>query len=745
MNQTTTDKPAHPNPDRHLAIEIDGMHCASCVNRIESALSAVPGVTRANVNMALERADVTGAETLDRSALHRAVRDAGYQVRETRPAHDHDHSSGHGGRIPVKLIASGMMTLPLVLQMIFMASGKMTAGDGTGFHLPPLVECLLASAVLFWCGSGFFRAAWSSLKATVANMDLLVVLGTFAAWGYSVYLWATLGELAAGRLYFEATAVIVTLVLLGRWLEDRARKSSRAAIDELMKLRPRTARVLVDGVEQDISVDDLKQEDMIVIRPGERIAADGIVTKGASQSDEALVTGESLPVAKKIGDHVIGGAINGTGALVVRVTALGEDSVLGRITQLVEAAQAEKAPIQRLVDKVASIFVPVVILIAIVTFAGWLAIGSGFETALTAAISVLVIACPCALGLATPTAVVTGTGIAARHGILIRDIGALEKAHALDIVIFDKTGTLTRGEVRIEELQAVDSNTDDMLMLVASAQRSSEHPIAQAFIARAQDAGISLKEPEDFQSMTGQGIQANVNGHIVLVGTQALLLENGISEGSMAKLANGDADPDRNVIWIGIDGKAAGFAIIGDEIREEARAAIQAVKALHVAPIIMSGDNAQTVKKVGDVLGVELARGRCTPADKAEYARKLASEGRHVGMVGDGVNDAPALAAAEVGFAMGSGTDVAMQTASITLMRSDPRLVASAISVSRATWRKIRQNLFWAFIYNAIGIPAAALGYLSPEIAGAAMALSSVSVVGNSLLLKRWKPETIKG
>jgi Cu+-exporting ATPase len=730
-------------PEQRFSFPVRGMTCSACSTRVEKALRAVPGVTEANVNLALERADVRAvAGLVAASDLAAAVTRAGYEARIRSAAEEqaqadaaHRREEEHALRRELlMLVAAVALTLPLVMQM-----GAMAAG--IHFHLRPWMELLLATPVQFICGARFYRGAWKALRAKSGNMDVLVALGTTAAYAYSLYLIATLGGDAAGRLYFEASAVVVTLVMLGKFLEARAKRGTTAAIRQLMNLRPQTARVRrADGSEADLPVAEVLSGDLVVVRPGERIPVDGRVTGGASEVDESLITGESLPVAKAPGASVTGGAINGTGLLEVRATAVGEDSTLSKIIRMVENAQAGKAPVQRLVDRISAVFVPIVIAIALATFTGWMLYDGDFEHALVAAVSVLVIACPCALGLATPTAIMTGTGAAARSGILIKDVASLERAHRVDTVIFDKTGTLTAGHPSIVALHALRGTERELIGLAASVQQASEHPLARAILERADALGVRREPVTGFRSITGYGVVGNVGGREIVIGNARSLEKRGIAATGEADRAMNWQEEARTVVWVADADGVIGIMAIADPLRESAIEAVAALRAMGVRSLLVSGDAPRVAEVIGRQVGVDEARGAVKPDGKAAVVGELERHGRVVGMVGDGINDAPALAAADVGIAMGTGTDIAMETAGITLMRPDPRLVGSAIAASRATFRKIRQNLFWAFIYNVIGIPLAALGMLSPAIAGAAMAMSSVSVVSNSLLLRRWKP-----
>lgn len=739
-------------PEETFSFGVGGMTCSACAGRVEKALAQVPGVLEANVNIVLERADVRtvaaaagGAGTLDR--LMKAVRTAGYEPQVSGTAElqadaDRQHREREDAKLAKEkgiLVLSMVLTAPLVLHMVLKFLGF-------EFEHEPAVEVLIATVVQFIIGARFYKAAFNALRARSANMDVLVVMGTTAAYTYSWYLIATLGPDAAGKLYFEASAVIITLVLLGKFMEARAKRGTTAAIRQLMDLRPETARVKqADGSEVQLSIGEVVAGNIVIVKPGERIPVDGEVVAGYSEVDEALITGESLPVPKNIEDPVTGGAINGTGLLELRATNVGEDSTLARIIHLVENAQAGKAPVQRLVDRISQVFVPVVVSIAVVTFAGWYLVGGVFEPALIAAISVLVIACPCALGLATPTAIMTGTGAAARAGILIKDVESLERAHRLNAIIFDKTGTLTIGKPAISAIHAFTSQTfkgeeNDVLRAAATVQQGSEHPLARAMLDRAEELGIVLPDVTDFQSHTGLGVTATAEEHEIVCGNIGMLHDRDIKPIEPERAHELEAQAN-TVVWVAVDGQVIGMIAIADLLRPEAVDAVEALRALGTRTLMLSGDAERVATQVGSEVGVDESRGLVKPDQKALAIEELHEQGFMVGMIGDGINDAPALAAADVGIAMGTGTDIAMETAGITLMRPDPRLVAAAISASRVTFRKIKQNLFWAFVYNVVGIPLAAAGILTPTIAGAAMALSSVSVVSNSLLLRGWRPK----
>jgi Cu+-exporting ATPase len=729
------------------AIKIEGMSCASCVGRVERALSAVPGVDKASVNLATEMARVESAQPVDIAVLVQAIDKAGYQGIPVVPDAVANAQAPMlarglpGPRDGHAVLLAALLSLPLVLPMLMELAGVHWMLDGR-------IQFLLATPVQFWLGARFYRAGWLAARAGSGNMDLLVALGTSAAYGLSVY------QLLAGRgamphLYFEASAVVITLVLLGKWLEARAKRQTTSAIRALQVLRPESARVRRGAQDIDVPIAEVRVGDVVVVRPGERVAVDGVVTEGASHVDEALITGESLPVARHGGDHVTGGAINGEGLLLVRVTAVGAESTLARIIRLVEDAQAAKAPVQHMVDRVSAVFVPVVLVLAALTLAGWWLFSGDMEHAIINAVAVLVIACPCALGLATPAAIMAGTGVAARYGILIKDAEALELAHRITTVAFDKTGTLTEGRPSLAALEpAPGVAAARLLQLAAAIQRGSEHALARAVVdAAAKDADSVPLSASDVAALPGRGIAASVDGRRMVLGSTRLMQERGIDLSALEARAGELERQGHTISWLAdVDDKQlSGLLAFGDRVKPQARAAVQALHALNIHTVLLTGDNQGSADAVGKELGIERVTANMLPADKAAAIAALKHEHACIAMVGDGINDAPALAAADVGIAMSSGTDVAMHAAGITLMRGDPALVAAAISISRRSYSKIRQNLFWAFIYNLVGIPLAAFGLLNPMVAGAAMALSSVSVISNALLLRRWTPEHAKG
>ncbi|MDP3815043.1 heavy metal translocating P-type ATPase [Pseudomonas sp.] len=727
-------------PSAHLELAIDGMSCASCVGRIERALARQPGVLSVSVNLASEQAQLQIVRGLDPQSLLAAVQQAGYSASlldldsPTAPAAEH-----HLQRERWALLLAMLLTLPLVVPML---------AESLGLHwmLPAWAQFALATPVQFVFGARFYRAAWRGLRAGAGNMDQLVAIGTSAAYGLSLYQWSTTPA-GMPQLYFEASAVIISLILLGKYLESRAKRQTSSAIRALQALRPERALRLRDGVEQWVALSALQLGDAIVVKPGERFPVDGRVAEGQSHADEALISGESLPQPKQPGDRVTAGAINGEGRLLVETTALGAETVLSRIIRLVEDAQAAKAPIQKLVDRVSQVFVPTVLLIALATLLIWLLLGVGIETALLNAVAVLVIACPCALGLATPTAIMAGTGVAARHGILIKDAEALEIAHSVSLVAFDKTGTLTEGSPRIAHLQAVDGpdseHTAQLLQLAGALQRGSEHSLAKAVLDACTAQQLELPPVSDSQALAGRGIAGRIGERRLALGNKRLLEEQQLHNDALTVDALAWEAEGRTLSWLlelAPQPRVLGLFAFGDTLKAGAAEAIAALSAQGIASHLISGDNRGSVQAVAQALGITAAHAEVLPADKAAIITALRKDAV-VAMVGDGINDAPALAAADVGIAMGSGTDVAMHAAGITLMRGDPRLVADALDISKRTYNKIRQNLFWAFAYNLIGIPLAAFGLLNPMLAGAAMALSSVSVVSNALLLKTWKPQ----
>ena len=758
--------------DAALDIGIGGMTCASCVSRVERALKKIPGVMDANVNLATESARVSFIPTDDMPArLRRAVREAGYEPLTPEAQDKVASASAWVGFMPVAV--GLLLSMPLVWPMLAGVWGQHAM-------LPAWLQFALATPVQFILGARFYKSGWQALKALTGNMDLLVAIGTTTGWALSVWLWLSAAPGVMVHLYFEASAVVVTLVLLGKWLETRAKHQTTAAIRALHALRPEVAHVLGVAGEVDVPLAEVLVGDRLVVRPGERVPVDGRLLEGHTQVDESMLTGESMPVTKDPDAALTGGAINGEGRIVMHVSAVGRETVLAHIIRLVEDAQATKAPIQRLVDQVSAVFVPVVLGVALFTLGGWLWQGTAFETAVIHAVAVLVIACPCALGLATPTAIMAGTGVAAKHGILIKDALALEVAHRVDTVVFDKTGTLTVGQPQMTALMLApgrggDEDETQVLALAASLQSGSEHLLARAVLAAAKKSAVALMLPEQVRAVPGRGVEGTVGGRQLLIGSLRWMDELGVALGDMlvhvtqlrVEGATVSALAERSPTGLTL----LALMAFGDEAKPGAKQALAALRARGIRTVMLSGDNRGAAEAMGRQLGLRPEFGEVIaevlPADKVRKVNELKAgftqerrahsdrideqrstrsgkRGGHiVAMVGDGVNDAPALAAADVGMAManpgGGGTDVAMHSAGITLMRGDPMLVLAALDISARTVAKIRQNLFWAFIYNIAGIPLAALGFLNPVLAGAAMALSSVSVMSNALLLKRWR------
>ncbi|MGF6757848.1 heavy metal translocating P-type ATPase [Paraburkholderia sp. GAS42] len=728
-------------------LAISGMTCASCSARVEKALARVPGVGSVSVNLATEKATVNLREAVSTDQLVEAVRKAGYEatpiVEETATADAGavsavaDRARDTTRREFYAVLLSALLTLPLIVPMV---------GEWFGAHamLPAALQLALASVVQFVFGARFYRAAYRAVRAGAGNMDLLVALGTSAAYGISVYQLVTHpGDIA--HLYFEASAVVITLVRFGKWLEARAKRHTTDAIRALNALRPDRARIRVGAEEREVPLAQVRVGTIVVVRPGERVPVDGAVLEGRTHIDESLITGESLPVAKQPDDTVTAGSINGEAAIAVTTTAIGAETTLARIIRLVESAQAEKAPIQRLVDRVSAIFVPVILVIAALTVGGWLLAGAGFETAILNAVAVLVIACPCALGLATPAAIMAGTGVAARQGVLIKDAEALEIAHRVNVVAFDKTGTLTLGQPSVTAFEAIGMARDEALSLAAAVQRHSDHPLARAITAeygRAEGARHAVSSGA--RAVPGRGVEADVDGRRLAIGSARWLAELGTAVPDAFTQRAQQLEAEGNTVsWLmSVDTPPAALALIafGDTLKPTAKEAINHLKQMGIRSVLVTGDNRGSAASVAAALGIDEFHAEVLPDDKARVIRdlKIRTAGI-VAMAGDGINDAPALAAADIGIAMATGTDVAMQAAGITLMRGDPALVAAAIDISRRTWRKIQQNLFWAFVYNLIGIPLAAFGLLNPMLAGAAMAFSSVSVVTNALLLRTWR------
>ena len=725
-----------------LELSIAGMTCSACAARIEKVLNKLPEV-EAVVNFAAEKAYVRFTPGLaDADAIIGAVKRAGYSAAAASSDNHEQEKARKREQYREELRRfwfSAAFTLPLLAQMALMfgAGGNIgnQASPGHQELLPRVVQLLLASPVQFWIGARFYRSAWNALRGGGANMDVLVALGTSMAYLYSLVV--TLAGLHHQHVYFEASATIITLVLAGKILEARAKAGTTAAVEALLRLQPQTATIVRDGALLEVPVATMIPGDIFIVRPGESVPVDGEVSEGQSSLDEAMLSGESLPVAKVPGDKLFAATVNGSGLLKARATGVGSHTLLSGIIRMVEQAQGSKAPVQRLADQVAAIFVPVVCAIALLTFLGWWGWSGDFTLALINAVAVLVIACPCALGLATPTAIMVGTGQGAKAGILIKDGQALELAEKIKVLVVDKTGTLTQGKPRVTDIVPMGPGGDVLLQVAASLEQGATHPLSGAILAYAAEAGLVLTAPLKLQAVAGQGLTGELDGRSCLLGSPGFLRGQGVAIDAALLLPLQQAG--KSIVAVAKDGLALGVIAVADPLRPSSKAALLRLRELGVAVVMLTGDNAQTAAAVASAAGISRYSAEVLPNDKAGRVAELKAEGV-VGMAGDGINDAPALAAADVGFAMGAGSDVALETAGVTLMKNDLNSVADAILLSRATLAKIRQNLFFAFVYNALGIPLAAAGLLNPVIAGAAMALSSVSVVSNSLLLRRWKP-----
>lgn len=706
-----------------LHLNIQGMTCASCVARVEKALKKDPSVIEASVNLATEKAQVTYLpQKLSPESITDLIRKAGYEASLEKKDEGPDLK-----REKTFLILSSLFSLPLVFPMLL---------EPFGIHamLPGYLQLVLALPVQFIFGWRFYVSGIKAVRSFSGNMELLVAIGTSSAFGLSLY------HLLKGHshLYFESSAVIITLVLLGKFLEKKAKRQTTEAIRALESLKPSTAHLLQAGQEKEVPLSEIKLNDIVIVRPGETIPVDGIIHEGETEVNESMITGESLPVEKSNSDKVTGGSLNGHGLIQIKVTAIGSEAMLAKIIRLVEEAQGKKAPIQRLVDKVSSYFVPAVLLISLVTFLVWGISQGNWEEALIHAVAVLVIACPCALGLATPTSIMVGTGRAAKAGILIKDAEALEITHSVDLVVFDKTGTLTEGKPEVAMLSPLTGSEDEFLSLLSSLQSGSEHPLAQAVLQKAKEKKLTFDSATSLKAVPGQGLTGIINGKTYHLSSKRIFKGKNIPK-NIAEVVRIREEQGETVSFLMERENLLGLVSFKDQLKPSSKQAIEQLKRLGIKTAMLTGDNPGSARNVAQELNLDIVQAEVLPQDKAEHIRHFKKQGHKVAMVGDGINDAPALALAHVGMAMSTGTDVAMHSAGITLMRGNPELIAGAIDISRRTYNKIKQNLFWAFIYNVIGIPLAALGYLSPILAGAAMALSSVSVVTNSLMLKRWR------
>ena len=715
-----SEKPATIN------LNIGGMTCASCALRVEKALSKVEGVESVGVNFATQRALVRAASPAEK--LISAVKEAGYRAQIARAS---TPPPARATRELINFLVALVFTMPLLVIKWFDIS----------FDNGELVQLLLAASVIAVPGREFFIRAIRLAGRFSANMDTLIAIGSFTAFAFSAVRIIMPHITGETHLFFETSGMIITLVLLGRFLEAGARMRSSQAVRELMELRPAAAFVKRDGQWVEVPVDDVRAGQILLIKPGAKIPVDGVVESGRSSVNESMVTGESMPVTKEAKDRIIGGTINGPGGFEMKAEKVGADTVLSHIIRLVQQAQASRAPVQRLVDKVAGVFVPFVIIIAAITFILWFSIRGDIEPAIQAAVAVLVVSCPCAMGLATPTAITVGTGVAAGLGILMKDAAALELAHKLDILVFDKTGTVTEGSPAVTNIRKLAGfEEDEALSLVASCEVRSEHPVARAIIDEAKRRNLLFHQVEDFEAVTGGGVHGKAQNRKVCIGSRTFLLQNKIDAAPLDAYAEEIESDGATAIYVGIDGRPSVVIGIADPIRSSSTQALAELRAMGIKTILASGDNLVTTRSVGRQTGVLETRGALRPDDKIELVQEEKEGGHIVGMVGDGINDAPALAAADVGFAMGGGTDAAMETAQITLVKGDIARVATAIRLSHATIRIIRQNLFWAFAYNTLAIPVAALGKLPPMYAAGAMALSSITVVLNSLRLRRFSP-----
>lgn len=750
--------------DVKKTFNVEGMTCSSCAQTVEKAVQNMVGINSANVNLATEKLTVSyNPETLNLSDITKTVAEAGYEAHEEITSTeqvdlDQEKKNLQISNLWKRFIASAIFTIPL----FYLSMGPMVGLPVPAMmdaHMNPLtnaiIQLVLTLPVMF-INAEYFKVGFKTLFRGHPNMDSLVALGTSAAFVYSVYATSMIyvGDASfAHMLYYESAAVILTLITLGNYFEAVSKGKSSEAIKKLMGLAPKTARVMRDGNEQEISIDEVQVGDTIVVRPGEKLPVDGVIVSGNTAIDEAMLTGESIPVEKKVGDEVIGASINKTGSFHYRATKVGKDTALAQIVKLVEDAQGSKAPIAKLADKISGIFVPVVIGLALLAGLGWYFIGGEtLEFALTIAISVLVIACPCALGLATPIAIMVGTGKGAENGVLIKSAESLETTGKVDTIVFDKTGTITEGKPVVTDIvTGLDIDNQELLKLAASAEIGSEHPLGEAIVRHAEENALNLYKTAAFNAIPGHGIEVTINDRHLFLGNKKLMDENNISLEELSETSDRLAEQGKTPMYISIDHKLAGIIAVADTVKENSIAAIEKLHRMGIEVAMITGDNKRTAQAIAKQVGIDRVLSEVLPEDKANEVQKLQDEGLRVAMVGDGINDAPALAQADIGIAIGSGTDVAMESADIVLMRSDLMDVPTAVELSKATIKNIRENLFWAFAYNTLGIPVA-MGILhlfggallNPMFAAAAMSLSSVSVVLNASRLKRFKPSVIK-
>lgn len=723
-------------------LKISGMSCAACSAKIEKKLGKTEGVIKAAVNFATEKANIEyDPSRIKASDLIRIIESLGYKAekaQEVATDREKEQREKEIRRLKYELIASAILSFPLVLAMIVM----MVHIDIPLLH-NEYFQLIVTTPVQFIIGFRFYKNAFHALKARSANMDVLIALGTSAAYFFSIYnaFFQPLKEgMMMKELYFEAAAVIITLILLGKYLEAVAKGKTSEAIKKLMGLQAKTARVIRNGIEEDISIDEVIVGDIVVVRPGEKVPCDGQVLEGNSSIDESMLTGESLPVEKKVGDTVIGATINKFGTFKFEATKVGKDTALSQIIKMVEDAQGSKAPIQKIADQVSGVFVPIVVVIAVLTFLIWYLVFGDFTHAMISAVSVLVIACPCALGLATPTAIMVGTGKGAENGILIKGGEHLEMAYKLNSVVLDKTGTITKGQPEVTDIvQLGNMNKEEILRISAISEKSSEHPLGVAIYEKGKSTFGNLSDPDKFEAIPGRGIMSVIGDKLVYIGTRKLMAEKGLNTANIESMIARLEDEGKTAMLMAVNDRMEAIIAVADTVKEYSKEAIQDLQKMGIEVYMITGDNKRTANAIAKQVGIKNVLAEVLPENKAEEVEKLKSQGKVVGMVGDGINDAPALATADIGMAIGTGTDVAIEAADITLMRGDLRSIPTAIRLSKKTMNKIKQNLFWAFIYNIIGIPFAALGLLSPIIAGGAMAFSSVSVVTNSLSLKRFK------